>query len=285
MILLVREGPARRDICSAARNRLQGNRSTDHRVFCPGIVGSRTQRVFHRLRSYRGVASLGAFLRGYVLPGFLKQCQAARVRTTLETVSLDADDQRSDRFSVDGDELPGAPAAAMGTRNPLSVLTPEKRVLVKLLYIEDFDLDPEDIQHIAARSGRSVRDVVERIEAARRSVRRRESGHHHRQQEAESAAQWILRYEHDIERLAEQESALPPHSTRAERLREQRAELERKRAWREEQHQRAVRDSERALITLPYREIAEILNVQIGTISAQIARVRDELRSAARQRT
>ncbi len=234
-------------------------------------------RLFRRLRTYRGVASLGAFLRGYVLPGLLQQFQEVRLRTALDTVSLDADDGHRPTRPPGGDELSAA-SAPDRSRNLLAGLTAEKRVLVKLLYIEDFDLEPEDIQHIAARSGRPVCDVVERIEAARQSVRRRESARGQRLDEAESAAQWILRYEHDIERLAEQESALPPKSTRAERLREQRAELERKHAWREAQHQRAVRHSERAVITLAYREIADILAVQIGTVSAQIARVRDELR-------
>jgi len=53
----------------------------------------------------------------------------------------------------------------------VSRLSPEKRLLVKLLYIEDFDLDAADVQQLAQRSGRRVREVIELIEQARESVR------------------------------------------------------------------------------------------------------------------
>lgn len=70
---------------------------------------------------------------------------------------------------------------------------------------------------------------------------------------------------------------LPPGSTRSERLRQEEAEIERKRSWREDQRSRALDESRRATVTLRYREIAEILGAPIGSVSAQITRLRQEL--------
>ncbi len=238
-------------------------------------------RLYRRLRTYRGVASLGAFLRGYVLPDLLTQFQAMRGKKALDTFSLESSAARlhtSSHGAVEGTAdsqsyqtpAPGAPAL-------LTELNADKRLLVKLLYIEDFELDPADIQLLARRSGRSVHDVIELVENARASVRAREVARQEWLDEAESAAQWILRYQRQLAALRDRLANLPPPSGEAERLRETQAELERKQAWRAQQRERALGDSRRATVTLRYREIAALLNAPIGSISAQITRLRQEL--------
>lgn len=231
-------------------------------------------RLFRRLRSYRGIASLGGFLRSYILPDLHRRLRAVKRRTALDTVPLKEDDHAA---STATDEATGA------IRSPdraelLSALSAEKRLLIKLLYVEDFELEPEEIRHIAEQSGRSIREVIELVEEAGESVRRRELERRRRRDQSDSAAGWILRYERRLARLAESPNDFAAGSARAQRIAHEREELERKRAWRDEQRRRARQDAERATVTLPYKDIARILNMPIGSVSAQIARLRQELR-------
>ncbi|MBI4516269.1 MAG: sigma-70 region 4 domain-containing protein [Deltaproteobacteria bacterium] len=244
-------------------------------------------RLYRRLRSYEGRAGLGPFLRGFILPDLFKQFQEMNRKRALDTVSLDSDCVREPAmvpWAAEPADAAGHNDAARSGADLLFDLSPEKRLLVKLLYVEDFELEPGDIQLLARQSRRSVREVVERIERARESVRAREIARRERMDEAESAAQWVLRYERDLRGMTNELGNVPPQSTRAARLREQQAELERKRGWRQQQRERALAESRRAMVTLRYREIAEILGVPVGSVSAQVTRVRQELlRLAAQQ--
>jgi len=244
-------------------------------------------RLFRRLRSYEGRASLGPFLRGFVLPDLFKQFQEMTKKRALDTVSLDSDCERELAAPVLAAAEPVPTAAAdpepSGT-DLLSQLSLEKRILVKLLYIEDFELEPGEVQWLGEQSRRLVREVVELVEQARESVRTREAARREKLEEAESAAQWILRYERDLHHAADDLTNLPPKSMRAERLREQQAELERKRAWRQQQRERVLVESRRATVTLRYREIAHILNAPVGSVGAQVTRLRQELLNLAAQR-
>jgi len=73
------------------------------------------------------------------------------------------------------------------------------------------------------------------------------------------------------------------HTRSAPPPREQRAALERKHTWRHEQRDRALKDSQRATVTLRYREIAHILNAPVGSVSAQVTRLRQDLLNLAAQ--
>jgi hypothetical protein len=245
-----------------------------------------SDRLFRRLRSYEGRASLGPFLRGFVLPDLFKQFQEMTKKRALDTVSLDSDCERE--LAAPALAAPGPMATTAGPEvngtDLLSHLSAEKRILVKLLYIEDFELEPGEVQWLAERSGRSVREVVELVEQARESVRSREAARREKLDEAESAAQWILRYERDLHHTADALANLPLQSVRAERLRAQQTDLERKRAWRQEQRERALAESQRATVTLRYRDIAHILNAPVGSVSAQVTRLRQELLNLAAQR-
>jgi DNA-directed RNA polymerase specialized sigma24 family protein len=236
-------------------------------------------RLFRRLRSYEGRASLAAFLRGFVLPDLLKRFRATVKDATLDTVPLDSDRMREPLARTADDE----PQPLCGS-DLLDQLTPEKRLLIKLLYIEDFDLEPDDVQLIAQRSGRLVREVVELIEQARESVRTRERKRRAKVDEAESAAQWILQYARRLHEIAETLGNLPPQSQYAERLRDEQAELERKHSWRAQQRDRARTEGDRTTVTLRYREIAHILKAPTGSVSAQVMRLRQELLTAASKR-
>jgi hypothetical protein len=238
-------------------------------------------RLFRRLRTYEGRANLGAYLRGYALPDLYRQFRAMTAKKIVDTVSLDTGCLRQ---PGDTSAVPGASDVVDPTANEpkccgglFARLDPYRRLLIKLLYIEDFSLTPEEVQQLAERSQRSVREVVERVERARESVRQREARRRGKQEEAESAGQWLLRYDRKLTQLAEDLHNLSGDSRQAVRLREETEELERKRVWRQQQQQRALAETERAMVTLRYREVAELLNAKPGSVSADITHLRHEL--------
>ena len=240
-------------------------------------------RLYRRLRTFEGRAQLKSYLAGFVLPALLKRFHAVRKKESLDTVSFDTDGVPE---PADPSGEPGGPPP--GEQRGVDVsgqLSLQKRVLIKLLYIEDFDLSPDEIQFAARCSGRSVRVVVELIERARQSVRDRETARRAMLEEAESAAQWILQYGRRQAEITDALNSLPPNSSRAARLRSEYDDLQRKRTWREQQRDRARSEGERATVTLRYRDIAHILNAPTGSISTQVMRLRQELSKLVAQAT
>jgi DNA-directed RNA polymerase specialized sigma24 family protein len=146
-------------------------------------------RLFLRLRGYRGAASLEPFLRGYVLPDLLNQFLVMRARKSLDTVSLDSDCDASAVAASEDDATKESDADRHADGELLGRLPAEKRLLLKLMYIEDFEVDAQEIQLLARRSGRPVRQVIEHIERARESVRARECARREKEEQVESAGQ------------------------------------------------------------------------------------------------
>jgi DNA-directed RNA polymerase specialized sigma24 family protein len=232
-------------------------------------------RLYRRLRSYRGVAHLGPYLWKRILPDLMKQFRKILRRRRLDTVSLDADN--APPAVAEGSEPVGAaPTAPVNVTLLVEQLPVEKRLLLKLLYIEDFDLDPAEIQQLAERTGRSIRDVIARLETARQTVRSREAVQHARLEGAASAGQWIRLYERRLAQL-EEDIAAAPDSPRAARLRSQREELSRKLDKRKRQQAEYLRSSSNTVVTLPTAMVADLLGQVESTTRAQITRVRQEL--------
>src|SRR5262249_48762295 len=96
-------------------------------------------RLYRRLRSYRGIAPLASFLRAYALPDLLGQFQAMRANKAIDTVPLDHE-RVAQPVDEPEDSVSSAPRVEV-----FAELTAEKRLLIKLLYIEDFNLEPADI--------------------------------------------------------------------------------------------------------------------------------------------
>jgi hypothetical protein len=150
-------------------------------------------------------------------------------------------------------------------------------VLFKLLYIEDFDIEPAEIQRLAERTGRSVRELLDRIEAARDLVRSREAVQRTRLDAAESAGQWIRLYERRLAQLEEDLVALDPQSPGAQRLQAQRAEIVQKLDKRRRQRVERLRSSTHTVVTLPTEMLADLLGQPASSTRSQITRVRQEL--------
>ncbi|MFI5397348.1 MAG: hypothetical protein ACHQ9S_17560 [Candidatus Binatia bacterium] len=233
-------------------------------------------RLYRRLRSYRGVAHLGPYLGKRILPDLMKQFRTIVRRQRFDTVSLDAH-EASAAAPADTSERAGAdPTAPVNVTLLVEQLPVEKRLLLKLLHIEDFDLDPTEIQQLAERTRRSIRDVLARLETARQTVRSREAVQHARLEGAKSAGDWIRLYERRLVQL-EEDIAAAADSPRAARLRGQREDLLRKLDKRKRQQAEHLRNSGNTVVTLPTAMVADLLGQVESTTRSQITRVRQEL--------
>lgn len=237
------------------------------------------ERIFRRLRTFEGRAPLRAYLLGFVLDDLVLQWK--RGAREVETVSIDALNDPSAAMESACAEVSEATADADRWSALIDSLAPPKAVVMKLLHVEDYDLTPEEVRHIATVSGRSVREVLLAVDRLRATVREREAALKRVQDALEGVHAWIQLYERRLHRIAEDLGCLPPTTVAAERLRQERAELQHKAARRQQQRTKLMAQVRRRKLTAPYKDIAAVLNTSLGTIASQIARLRQELLARA----
>jgi len=197
-------------------------------------------------------------------------------RTTVDTTSLDASHAWQAAAPVAADAcLAGSGVSA--SLQVLEQLEPRKRLLLKLLHIEDFDLDADDLQILALRGGCSVLEVAQRVEQAREQVRGREVMRQRKSDAAEAVGDWILLYQRRVASLDERLRGLPGDCGEAARLRVKREELVRKLDWRRRQLAERLHKSKRARVSAPTKLVAQLLNQPEGTVRSEVTRVRREI--------
>ncbi len=230
-------------------------------------------RLYRRLQSYRGAAPLPAYLCGCILPDLLKQFRRLIRRQRLDTVSVDGGPDAIASHHSEAERRETSPSNG----SSLDGLSTDKRLLLKLLYIEDFDLEPTEIQMLAQRSGRTIRNVLDQIEVARETVRSREAMQHARVASAESAGQWIRLHERRLAEVEDDLAATDAGSPRAARLFAKRADLLRKLDKRQRQRAERLRAGSSTVVTLPTAMVADLLGQRESATRSQITRVRQEL--------
>jgi len=162
----------------------------------------------------------------------------------------------------------------------LDELAPPKAVIMKLLYIDTFQLTPAEIRHLAEVSRRSIPDLVQQLDELRVSVRERKATVKAQEDALDAVQAWIALYERHIQQIAADIAVRPAKPAAA--MAEERRELEEKIHRREHQRGRLLERIRRRKVTAPYKEIAAILNTTTGNIGSQIARVRQELWAKSR---
>lgn len=235
-------------------------------------------RLFRRLRRYEGRAPLRAFLLGFVLDDLVLEWKRGDRR--LETVSME------DVGDLPARETPAAtprddPAADRAPAPSLDTVLAEvdiaKAVVFKLLHAEDCELSSAEIRYIAEVSGRPVAAVLDAVAALRDRIREREAAARAIDDNLDSVQAWIQLYERRVACIRADLGDLPPRSSRAERLRAESAELERKLAKRRLQRGRLAEQVRRRKTTAPYKEIAAVLATTVGNVGSQVARLREQL--------
>lgn len=235
-------------------------------------------RIFRRLRTYEGRAPFRAYLLGFVLDDLVLEWK--RGVRELETVSLDAvgdlpDPAPAPSAAADEESVSSVDRSALS--QVLAALEPSKAVVMKLLYIEDYELKPPELRYLVEVSGCDISEVLARVEGLRATVREREAGLKRMEDALDAVQAWIQLYERRLQRIVEDLASLPPTCTAAARLREEQAELERKIERRRQQRAKLLGQAQRRKVTAPYKEIAALLNTSIGNVGSQIARLRREL--------
>jgi len=233
-------------------------------------------RIFRRVRTYEGRAPFRAYLLGFVLDDLVLEWK--RGVREIETVSIETigelSDPAADRATTDeGEGLMDRTSFSQ----MLGELSPSKSVVMKLLYVEDYEFQPLEVRYLAQVSGCDVPEVLDRIDRLRCTVREREAGLKRMEDALDAVQAWVHLYERRVQRISDDLAALPPTSMAAERLREERQQLERKIVRRRQQRTKLLAQAQRRKVTAPYKEIAAMLNTSIGNIGSQIARLRREL--------
>lgn len=234
-------------------------------------------RIFRRLRTYEGRAPFRAYLLGFVLDDLVLEWK--RGAHEIETVSIETLGELPDLLVADRattDEGEG-PMNRTSLIQLLGDLSPSKSVVMKLLYVEDYEFQPPEVRYLAQVSGCEVPEVLDRIDRLRATVREREAGLKRMEDALDAVQAWIQLYERRVQRISDDVATLPPTSMAAERLREERTQLERKIQRRRQQRGKLLAQAQRRKVTAPYKEIAAMLNTSIGNIGSQIARLRREL--------
>jgi len=234
-------------------------------------------RIFRRVRTYEGRAPFRAYLLGFVLDDLVLEWK--RGVREIETVSIETLGELPDLVAGDratNDEGEGAMDRTSLTQL-LGDLSPSKSVVMKLLYVEDYEFQPAEVRYLAQVSGSDVPQVLDRIDRLRATVREREAGLKRMEDALDAVQAWVQLYERRVQRINDDLTALPPTSMAAERLREERAQLERKIQRRRQQRAKLLAQAQRRKVTAPYKDIAAMLNTSIGNIGSQIARLRREL--------
>ena len=238
-------------------------------------------RIFRRLRTFEGRAPLRAYLLGFVLDDLVLEWK--RSERSIETVSIDEVREMPAKNTNEPDDPPTATTDGPPLDEILGDLEPSKRVVFKLLHAEDCELDAADVRHIAEVSSKSVPTVLAAVDRLRANIRDREAAAREIEDNAESVQAWIQLYERRLACVADELGDVPPRSTKAEKLRNEKAELERKLVKRRRQRSRLVDQVQRRKTTAPYKEIASVLATTVGNVGSQIARLREQLAGSLRR--
>ena len=236
-------------------------------------------RLYRRLGSFHGGIALRSFLEHYVLPTMLSQCERALKRIREYSV------EDMDTFSL------GQSINAVVTRGPeddgiqneveetLCGLAPNKRLLVKLMLIEDFELDPDEYVYLIDRTGRTLVEIARQVEETRESIRLREATCCEKYQESARAFSALIDYE--CERIKiERELESVQHDSFEESINwEKLKNLDKKTEKRRTQQRRALHEAARTKITARIRDVSGLLQEPEQNIRARWSRLRRDLRS------
>jgi RNA polymerase sigma factor (sigma-70 family) len=248
------------------------------------------ERIFTRLRTFEGRNNIQfrTFLSYYVLKHLFLEWQ--RTRKNIETVSLSAPiDTASDGESRTLEDVlpsqshlevrPEEFAAASSTSAIWNSLTTEERLDLKLLSLSDCELDPGDLRLLAQNSGRSVIDSLAVVAEVQASLRRKDAKLTKLADELDSVWGWILLRQKDWQQIEEKILLMKTQGNAAEQLalRRQQEEIEHALTKRYQQRTRILEELRATKMTTPYKDIARLLNLTVGTVSSRICRLRQRL--------
>jgi DNA-directed RNA polymerase specialized sigma24 family protein len=158
-------------------------------------------------------------------------------------------------------------------------LSPEERLDVKLLSLLECDLGPDDIRLLAELSGRSIIDTLSTVAGVQEGLKRKDQKLTQLRDELDSTWGWIVLREKELQENREKIHRIERQRDAAGRaaLVAQQEEIERALAKRHRQRERILEEIRSHKMTTPYKDIARLLNLTVGTVCSRVFRLRERL--------
>jgi RNA polymerase sigma factor (sigma-70 family) len=245
-------------------------------------------RIFTRIRTFEGRNSIQfrTFLSYYVLKHLFLEWQ--RSSKELETVSLQTpvgssvegerallEDVLPDSATLETAEI-GSPEEESATE-AWRALDPQERLDLKLLSLLECDLGPEDVRLLARISGRSIADTLALLAEVQEGLKRKDEKLSQLRDELDAVWGWILLRQKELQEIDEKIHLLTARGDTEAKLLAQKKALEQTLAKRYRQKERLTEEIRTYKMTTPYKDIARLLNLTVGTVCSRIFRLRERL--------
>ena len=244
-------------------------------------------RIFSRMATFAGRNNIQfrTFLSYYVLKHLFLEWR--RTQKELETVSLSTPlGDASEGGQVLEDILPDQTEEAEEIREPegteayeiWSALAPEERLDLKLLSLIECDLTPDDVRLLAKTAGRSMQETLALVAEVQEGLKRKDERVSQLRDDLDSVWGWILLRQKELQEITEKIHRMGEvRSVTGERLLQKKQELEQALAKRYRQKEKTLEEMRSYKLTTPYKDIARLLNLTVGTVCSRVFRLRERL--------
>jgi RNA polymerase sigma factor (sigma-70 family) len=244
-------------------------------------------RIFTRLRTFAGREDIQfrTFLSFFALKSlFLDWLRTLKEVETVPLPKFETDSTARTNAPLDAQldiaaaaPEPATPQAVLLAPDLWNRLSPEERLDLKLLCLLECDLSLEETRLLASRSGRSLRETLLLVEEVRQKLQRKDEKLTQFCDTLDSIWGWILLRQKELKEIDEK---LRPFMATKERL----ADLVAQKKAVEESLEKRYRQREKLLeeirtykLTTPYSDLAQLLNLTVGTVCSRIFRLRAHL--------
>ena len=246
------------------------------------------ERIFKRINTFEGRDHIQfrTFLSYYVLKHLFLEWQ--QTLKEIETISLHAPVGHSESERALEDLLPDPMAsetealrstAEASTAEIWNRLSPEDQLHLKLLSLLECELESKEIRLLATLSGRSIGDTLVLLGEIREELKQKDERLSRLQGELDSVWGWILLRQKELQEIDEKIRLMTEQgdATRQAKLRDKRQESVRTLAKRFRQREKIVKEIQNCTLTTPYKDIARLFNLTVGTMCSRISRLRERL--------
>lgn len=232
-------------------------------------------RIFKRLKNFRGGPTLDNYLRFYVLRDLFlewiryKNSRRLNFAEYDDTVEYAVDENLSSREDHWQDKF----------ENLREIFRRKEFLILKLLYLHYCELSADDLRDLARQSGRSIRDSIILVEEIRGKLGQRCLETQNMEDKLSRIYTFILSYQKRIHQIEFEIRELRPvnDDNMVNGLMMEKDELERKLAWRYSQQEQLLKKMRGTAVRTTYEDLGRLLNCPLGTVCSKVARARKSL--------